>query len=441
MNWESLCSGALLGSVGVQGLAFLALGALMLLGRALTEKTVIFWIRSTYVAAFLLACVADVSLFASGLPRVTVPVGRWVLSPELNFDFVLQLDRLSAPFLLLATALCGAVAKFSSSYMHREVGFRRFFLLLCLFGFGDALTVLSGSVEVLYFSWELLGLTSALLIAYFHERQAPLRNALYAFIVYRLCDLGLVLASVSISSQFVNGDFSSFLGNGVWPHQVSPLTQAGATTVGLFFLLAAMGKAAQAPFSGWLPRAMEGPTPSTAIFYGALSIHAGAYMLLRFGPVLDAAPLVGWLCFFVGLSTALLARLTGRVQTDVKTTLAYASLGQVGLIFAEIGLGFRWLPLLHAIGNCLLRSVQFLRAPSVLHERHELRSALNDASLRPSPEHATAAQKALYRAGLERGYLDNALERWAVLPFMSVCRFLIRLDRAVLRLVGGEEPS
>ena len=131
-------------------------------------------------------------------------------------------------------------------------------------------------------------------------------------------------------------------------------------------LVAAAGKSALVPFSGWLPRAMEGPTPSSAVFYGALSVHLGAFLLLRVSPILDLSP---WLCAAVvvaGLATAVFAAVAGRVQTDIKSALSFASLTQVGIIVAEIGLGLRYLALVHILGHGCLRTLQFLRAPTLL---------------------------------------------------------------------------
>ena len=280
---------------------------------------------------------------------------------------------------------------------------------------------------MLYCSWEFIGLTSALLIGYFHERPGPCRNGLYTFVVYRICDLGLVTAAVTIHHLCGSGDFERFLG-----HPTS-LLPAQAAFVGGLLLVAAMGKAAQLPFSGWLPRAMEGPTPSTAIFYGALSVHAGVYLLLRISPLLEASRGLSIAVVAVGLSTALMARFVGQVQTDIKCSLAYASMAQVGLIVAEIGLGFRLLPIGHAVGHAVFRSVQFLRAPSLLHEIHEMHSNLGGSKpTRP------ATQPWLYRLALERGLLEVVIERGLLTPFVRFCRALHRADQWVVNLVGGK---
>ena len=193
------------------------------------------------------------------------------------------------------------------------------------------------------------------------------------------------------------------------------------------------------PFSGWLPRAMEGPTPSSAIFYGAISIHAGAYLLLRIQPLLAQSRLASALVIATGLLTAIHGTIVGRVSSDAKTSLAYASLTQVGVIFVEIGLGWKWIAVTHILGHAMVRTLQFLRAPSMLHDYHLMHSAVGGEfsptgelleDLFPQP-----VQTWLYRWALDRGHLDTILDRWIIHP-------LVRLSRACARFDAmGLEPS
>jgi NADH-quinone oxidoreductase subunit L len=168
---------------------------------------------------------------------------------------------------------------------------------------------------------------------------------------------------------------------------------------------------------------MEGPTPSSAVFYGALSVHLGAFLLLRVSPVLDSSIWLQVAVVVLGLSTSAFAYLAGRVQSDIKSALAFASLTQVGIIIAEIGLGFRYLALLHLLGHACLRTLQFLRAPSLLHDHHQLENAIGS---RPHEEGVMWEQKLplsmqrwLFRFSLERGYLDTLLEKCVARPFVA----------------------
>ena len=430
-----------LGVLAVQAFAFALLGGSILMGRPLSEVATGRLLRGTYFFAFVLALASSVALVTSGRNQVVLNLGELRLLDTYEFHAVLLLDGLSLPFLLLATLLCGVVAIFSEKYLHRESGFHRFFLLLCLFGFGDTLTILAGSVETLYAAWETLGLTSALLIGFFHERAGPVQNGFYAFVVYRFSDLCLALATVTIYHLAKTGDFSSFLGHAAWPNHQTTLSPNGASLVGFLILLAAMGKAGQLPFSGWLRRAMEGPTPSTAIFYGALSVHAGAFLLLRCSSLLDASPALAAATTCIGLLTAFWSRAVGVTQTDVKCSLAYASLTQVGLIFAEIGLGLRIFPVVHIVAHALIRSIQFLRAPSLLHEMHELHSAVGGRPVQKSAYRGWMSNPRNYRMAADLFFLEILVERLVASPFMAFCQFLQKLDSKTLDFLVGPEAD
>jgi NAD(P)H-quinone oxidoreductase subunit 5 len=205
-------------------------------------------------------------------------------------------------------------------------------------------------------------------------------------------------------------------------------------------LLAASGKAAQVPFSGWLPRAMEGPTPSSAIFYGAISIHAGAYLLLRAQPMLAQSMLASALVVLIGAATAIHGAIVGRASADAKTSLAYASLTQVGVVFVEIGLGLRFIAVAHILGHATVRTMQFLRAPSMLHDYHQMHSAIGGEvastggyfeSLLPE-----GVQLWLYRWAFDRGHLDTILDRWIIRPLLDVSRVFAKLDHIGLPRSG-----
>jgi NAD(P)H-quinone oxidoreductase subunit 5 len=211
------------------------------------------------------------------------------------------------------------------------------------------------------------------------------------------------------------------------------LTNHQALFVGLLLLLAAAGKSALVPFSGWLPRAMEGPTPSSAIFYGALSVHLGAFLLLRVSPILDASAWLSAAVIAIGLTTALFAAITARVQTDIKSALAFASLTQVGIIVAEIGFGLRYTALIHILGHACLRTLQLLRAPTLLHDYHTLENAIG----RHIAHEPGAWQRRIpgrvrdwcYRFALERGYFDSLLNEYVVYPFGRLFRWCDAMER------------
>ena len=415
-------------------LALLAiLGLFSLVGRPLAERT-IGWLVSAAIVTGLLASMGVLAaMLWAGKSQVSVELGTWINIPHYHFSVKLLFDFLSLPFAILTFVLCGTIGAFAEKYLHREPGFNRFFVFYAMFVAGMVLAALAGTIETLFTGWELVGLSSALLVAFFHERPAPVRNGLRVWSVYRISDAALLIAAVALHHLRGEGDFAALTGGGAWPSGQAVMSESQALIVGLLLLFAAAGKSALAPFSGWLPRAMEGPTPSSAVFYGALSVHLGAFLLLRVGPILELSL---WLCAAVvslGLITALLGALAGRAQTDIKSALSYASLTQVGLIVAEIGLGLRWLALAHLLGHACLRTLQFLRAPTLLQDYRTLENAFGDRLPRLAgfgahlvPESGKAW---LYRLALERSYLDAWLNTYVASPFGRFFRWCDGLER------------
>ncbi len=411
-----------------------ALGLPMLCGVNLSER-IQAGLTKGVVSTGLLAAVAVLGLMlVTGSRLVPIELGNWVAIEPEHFHFHLKFifDRLSVPFVILSFVLCGTVGAFAAIYLHREPGYRRFFLLYALFTLGMVVSALAGTIETLFFGWELVGLSSALLVAYFHERPGPVRNGQRVWSVYRIADAAFLVAALTMHHLTGAGDFETLLGSGPWPDGMASISSSSALAVGLLLLLAAAGKSGMVPFSGWLPRAMEGPTPSSAVFYGALSVHLGTYLLLRASPLLDLSLLLQIAVITVGLASAVFGTLASRVQSDVKNALAFASLTQVGIITVEIGLGLRYIPLIHMIGHACLRTLQLLRAPSVLRDHQTLEDAIGatvaEAATHP-PQAVSGFRLWLYRFAMERGNLDAILDDWVVRPFVRLFRLCDRAER------------
>ena len=420
------------------GAVFGIFGTLWLLGWVPSERMLSRTTGFTFSACVWALAMLLWKLASSADPKVVVTFGNWFSVGGYHFPLVLLVDRLSLPFLALTVVLSGLIGQFSATYLHRERGFLRFFLLLHLFAFGSLLAFAAGSFDLLAGGWELVGITSVLLIAFFHQRPSPVDNALRVFGVYRACDIGLLVGVFALhhwagTASFVDG--------------VPRLTGAQAMMVCLLLLLAAAGKAAQVPFSGWLPRAMEGPTPSSAIFYGAISIHAGAYLLLRAGPLLAQAGTASALVILIGLVTAIHGTIVGRASADAKTSLAYASLAQVGVVFVEIGMGWTWIAVTHILGHAVVRTLQFLRAPSMLHDYHRMHSAIGGDVVAAGEQMEDLFPERtrlwLYRWALDRGHLDTILDRWMLHPLMRLSKLFARLDNIGLPAAvrRGSEPA
>jgi NAD(P)H-quinone oxidoreductase subunit 5 len=334
---------------------------------------------------------------------------------------------------VLTCVLIGIAGVFSVRYMHRERGFFRFFVLLHLFAFGALLALTADSFDLLLAGWELVGITSVLLVGFFDERREPVRNALWVFINYRLADLGLLLAIFVLHAASGSSEYNRLFSGG-WPLQSTGMSPMMATLAGLLLLWGACGKSAQLPFNGWLLRAMEGPTPSSAIFYGAIAVHLGAYLLLRSSAVFALSPIASAAVVVIGALTAIMGTLSSRVVSDSKTSIAYAVMTQLGVIFVEIGLGFPKLALVHIVGHMVVRTLQFLRAPSALHDEHRVYAAAGGDVGKTGSQYAgivpEGLQTWLYRFGLERGFTDAIVQRAIVRPALALSRGLGRLEPA-----------
>jgi NAD(P)H-quinone oxidoreductase subunit 5 len=418
----------------------MVLGLATLLGRPISEAATSMLVRLATLGGLLGSISVLVLMLLLGTRHVPIPLGNWVEIPgRFHFSVKFVFDRLSVPFVILSFLLSGVIGAFATRYLHREPGYNRFFVIYAIFVLGMVVASLAGTIETLFTGWELVGLSSALLVAFFQERPAPSRNGLWVWIVYRVSDAALLLAAVAMHHLWGVGDFELVLGRESLSTEFAAATSGQALVVGLLLLAAAAGKSALVPFSGWLPRAMEGPTPSSAVFYGALSVHLGAFLLLRFSPMIEQSPLLCGLIVALGLLTALFAYLVGSVQTDIKSALSFASLSQVGIIVAEIGLGLSYVALVHLLGHACLRTLQFLRAPTLLHDYRTMENAIGERL-----PHAGAPLPVLkrqhlwiYRFAMERGYLDSMLLNGVVTPFLRFFRGCDALERRWTDFLAG----
>lgn len=443
MNIEQIKTLVGVGALVAPAILFTFLGLVSLFNGKLSEKVTGRCCQGMAFVGLAFALVELGLMLDEGDHHVEIVLGNWVAIPEYHFTIKFVFDRLSVPLTILSFLLCGTIGAFATSYMHRESGYNRFFILFSLFQLGMIVASLAGTIETLFVGWELVGLSSALLVAYFQERAAPSRNGLRIWIVYRISDAALLLAAVVLHHVRGEGDFDKLFSSGEWPHGSTLITEGQAFLVGLLLLIAVAGKSGLIPYSGWLPRAMEGPTPSSAVFYGALSIHLGVFMLLRAGPIIHASIWLSILVILLGLSTAVFAYLAGSVQTDVKSALCFASLAQVGIIVAEIGLGWRYIPLIHLLGHACLRTLQFVRAPMLLQDYRRLENAMGASLPRgsgftgasiPEPWRVRA-----YRFAMERGHFDALIGKFVVSPFIQFFRWCEALERRWTAFLSGEK--
>lgn len=413
----------------------LVVGLLVVLRRRRPSESAVARVIGAGLAGSVLAAtaVAGAYLGIFGPPvRGDVEFGDWLRLGDFVIPGVLLLDGISVTIMMFCALLTALVARFSRTYLHKEPGFIRFFTLLGVFATGTQLVALAGALELFFAGWELIGVSSALFIGFFHERNEPVRSSVRAFTTYRLSDAGLLIATVATFELLGSARFSTL-------PDAAHLPAAQSTALALLFILSAMGKSAQLPFSGWLPRAMEGPTPSSALFYGAVSIHAGLFLLLRVWPVLEVSPLARSVGLVVGLSTALYAASVVRVHTDAKGALAHATLAQVGLIMAEICLGWTTLALVHLVCHALLRLGQYLKAPNTIHDTHRFGHVHRGPSLLERLAPSLAAR--VYAASLHRLRLDDRIDA-VFAPVLTLAAAIDQADGWLRRTVSlDRRPS
>lgn len=336
-----------------------------LLFQSKNEKALSISAITTFVFQLLSLVVFTILFFVKDLKFVNL--NDFTLYSGHGYKFYIDIffDEISAVYGLVGALLGLLIALFSRRYLHREEGYKRFFNTLLFFYFGYNVAIFAGNFETLFVGWEVLGISSFLLIAFYRERYLPVKNALKVFFLYRIGDVGMILAMwLSHHLWHSNISFARLQNAEIVHHQILNHSFEGII-VALFLFLSSMIKSSAWPFSSWLPRAMEGPTPSSAIFYGSLSVHLGAFVMLRTYPLYEFQPFVIVFIVFVGLVTSWIGFQASRVQSSIKTQIAYGSVSQIGLIFVEIALGWHILALIHFAGNAFLRTYQLLISPSV----------------------------------------------------------------------------
>ncbi|MGE5152887.1 MAG: NADH-quinone oxidoreductase subunit L [Bdellovibrio bacteriovorus] len=378
-------------------------------------------------AAISLIAVLTVDLLALfQVPPGQVRLGTWLASGGLEVPLSLTLDPLGLLLATLVAVICLATLRFSVPYMHREPGFRRFFLVLSLFTGAMLLIVTAGNAVLTFVGWELAGISSYLLIGFVQERPQATENATRAFVTNRIGDAGFLLA---IFLSF------AWLGAVEWSEVAARANQLESLEAGLVllgFLLAAFAKSALLPFSAWIGRALEGPTPSSAVFYGSLMVHAGVYLLIRCEPLLAAAPALMPLVALTGLATALYGWLVGLTQADVKSGLMFSTTAQIGLMVLWCGLGWFDLATAHLVLHALWRAYQFLHAPALMHWM--------DGPVRPLGGWL-ARRRLLFTAALQRFWLDPISDWLLVRPTRQLAADVRAFDERVLKPLVGLPPD
>ena len=330
--------------------------------------------------------------------------------------FSLYINWTAITYLCITAIITNIIIFYSRRYLHRDPGYQRFFMVLSLFVTGLTIVIFAGNFELIFVGWEIVGLSSFLLIGFYWHRPSAALNANRAYYIYRICDLGLLV-----------GAFIA--------HMQPSLEHRWALS--LMILLTVIGKSAQFPLCYWLPRAMEGPTPSSAIFYGSLSIHAGVFLLMRTFDIWFHTSGFVWVLGSVGASTAVYATICGRVQANIKGQIGYASIAQVGLMLIELALGFPHIALAHMAGNAFFRCFQLLVSPSIVTQQLQIHSVLHGQSVIQRPTQNPWLRRfkdTLYISAINEFYFQSFFNYKIVKPLYRLAKTINQFERRALVL-------
>jgi NADH:ubiquinone oxidoreductase subunit 5 (subunit L)/multisubunit Na+/H+ antiporter MnhA subunit len=381
--------------------------------------------------AITMACLlALVLLGADGLGKNSgaFTAGNWLASDTFKISFSFLTSGFNAQLAAVFSILIMITARFSVNYMHREPGFHRFFGIICLFASAVFLIVLSGNMAGTFLGWELAGLSSYLLIAYAYDRPVASTNATRVFVTNRIGDAGFILGIGLCYAWLESTNWRDLNAS------VVDLSKGEAAALGLCFTIAALVKSAQLPFTPWLARSMEGPTPSSAVFYGAVMIHSGVYLIILLQPIVDNTPLVQGMLVLFGSATAIYGFFTGLTQTDVKSSMVYATAAQLGLMFIECGLGFWHLASWHLCAHAIVRGYLMLVAPSFMQN-------VKDNPVKPVLP-MLAKSRRLFTASIQRFWIEQ-INDWALVrPVQKLAHDLSYFDDFILdKLMGVPVPA
>ena len=311
-------------------------------------------------AAFVTSCAVFARVWAG--ETYTGALFSWIGAGTFQTPVTAQVDQLSAVMLLVVTGVGFLIHLYSAGYMHGDPSYARFFTYLNLFVFSMVMLVLAGNFLVLFVFWEAVGLCSYLLIGFWYEKKSATDAGKKAFIVNRVGDFGFVLAIILIWVTFGTLDYGA-----VFAKADTSIAAGTYTAIALLLFMGACGKSAQGPLFTWLPDAMEGPTPVSALIHAATMVTAGVYMVARCHKLFEMSPIAFEVVAWVGGLTAVFAATIALAQTDIKRVLAYSTISQLGYMFVGVGVGAYAAGIFHLVTHAFFKALLFLGAGSVIH--------------------------------------------------------------------------
>jgi NADH-quinone oxidoreductase subunit L len=348
-------------------------GALVsgLLGRFIGDKAAM----GVSILGMVIAAICGPLAFfqlTGGAETGVLDLGSWIESGRFHVDWALRYDTLSAAMVAMVSFVSMLIHVYSVGYMGHDARPRyRFFAYLSLFTFAMLMLVTADNLTQLFFGWEGVGLCSYLLIGYWYDRPSANAAAIKAFVVNRVADLpfavGLALIFFKFGSVEFGVIFPAMAQHGADTYALFGTTFSAIEVIGFLLFIGAMGKSAQLGFHVWLPDAMEGPTPVSALIHAATMVTAGVFLMARMSPLMEYAPYALGFVTFIGASTALFAATVGCCQNDIKRVIAYSTCSQLGYMFAAVGVGAYQASVFHLITHAFFKALLFLSAGSVIH--------------------------------------------------------------------------
>ena len=312
--------------------------------------------------SFLVSGFVFFDLATNKFKDYSIKLFQWTNTPDISIGFTV--DGLSATMLLLVTGLSLVIQVFSTSYMKDDEKYTSYFTYFNFFVFSMLLLVMSSNFLVMFMGWELVGLSSYLLISFWSNKESASKAGNKAFIINRIGDFGFLIGLMIVLNTFETFDFKTVMSLS------STISESTVTIICLFLLLGAFGKSAQFPLFSWLPDAMEGPTPASALIHAATMVTAGVFMLVRVSPLLQHSETAKLLIAIFGLLTALIAAFSAINQYDIKKVLAYSTISQLGFMFIAIGSGAYVAAIFHLVTHAFFKALLFLGAGAVIHAMH-----------------------------------------------------------------------
>jgi len=343
-------------------LPFLAFLVTLLFGKWWIKESAHWLPILAMLGSFGLSLAAFIQIRGAEEP-VVVELWRWFSVGSFQVPMSLQMDQLSAVMCLVVSGIGLLIFIYSKGYMHGDTGYYRFFAFMSLFAFSMLTLVLAGNYLLLYFGWEAVGLCSYYLIGFFYHKPEAAAAGKKAFIVNRIGDFGFGLGVMLIFVTFGTLDYV-----GVFEQvEAGAFGEATLIAIALLLFMGAMGKSAQFPLHVWLPDAMEGPTPVSALIHAATMVTAGVYLVARSAVIFASAPAALLVVGAIGTFTAIFAAIIGICQKDIKKVLAYSTVSQLGYMFMALGVGAWAIAIFHLMTHAFFKALLFLGAGSVIH--------------------------------------------------------------------------